>query len=167
MQGKPDDNSSWPEASGKGGFLFAVASDPIFRWLHDSIIPRDPAAPHFLRLSLCAFADDFAVAASSFWSVMAVLSPAFVVVDRVAGLHLNHRKCCWVQYGSDGRHELWDWVSTNCEEFREMNCHMCQVRWYYDWTRGLPLPMDGTAGEVHPKSEENKLNFLEPRGATG
>ena len=51
---------------------------------------------------------------------MTALSPAFVVVDRVAGLNLNHRKCCWVQYGSDSCHELLKWVATNCEEFREM-----------------------------------------------
>ena len=81
--------------------------------------PKNPAAPHFLQPSPCAYADDFAVAASSFRSLMAALSPAFVV-DRVVGLNLNHRKCCLVQYGSDSCHELLDWVSTNCEEFREM-----------------------------------------------
>ena len=51
---------------------------------------------------------------------MTALSPAFVVVDRVAGLNLNHRKCCSVQHGSDSCHELLVWVSTNCEEFREI-----------------------------------------------
>ena len=97
-----------------------MAIDPIFRWLHDSIIPRNPAAPDFLQPSPCAHADDLAVAASSFRSLMTALSPAFEVVDRVAGRNLDHRKCCWVQYGIDGCHELLDWVSTNCEEFREM-----------------------------------------------
>ena len=51
---------------------------------------------------------------------MTDLSSAFVVVDRVAGLNLNHRLCCWVQYGSDSCHELFKWIATNCEEFREM-----------------------------------------------
>ena len=46
---------------------------------------------------------------------MTALSLAFVMVDRVAGLNLNHRKC-WVECGSDSCHEL----LTNCEEFREM-----------------------------------------------
>ena len=32
----------------------------------------------------------------------------------------NHRKCCWVQYGSESCQSLLDWVSTNCEVFREM-----------------------------------------------
>ena len=41
-------------------FLFAMAFDPIFRRLHDSIIPRNPAAPDFLQPSPCAYADDFA-----------------------------------------------------------------------------------------------------------
>ena len=93
------------------GFLFTVAFDPIFRWVHDSIIPRNPAVPDFLQHSPCAHADDFAMA-SSFRSLMAALSPAFVVVDRVAGLNLDHRKYCGVQYGSDSCHELLDWVST-------------------------------------------------------
>ena len=38
----------------------------------------------------------------------------------MAVLNLNHRKCCWVQYRNDSCHDLLDWVSTNCEEFREM-----------------------------------------------
>ena len=101
-------------------FLFAMAFDPIFRWLHDSIIPRNPVAPDFVQPSPCNCADDFAVASSSFQTLMTALSPAFVVVDREAWLNLNYRKCCWVQYGSDCCHELLDWVSTNCEEFREM-----------------------------------------------
>ena len=76
------------------GFLFAMTFDPIFRWLHYLIIPRNPAAPDFLQPSPCASADDFAVATSSFRSLMAVLSPAIVVVVRVARLNLNHPKCC-------------------------------------------------------------------------
>ena len=96
------------------GFLFAKAFDPFFPWLHDKVIP------HFLQPSPCAYADDFAVTAPSFRSFMAALSPAFAVIDRVPGLNLNHRKCCWVQYGSDSCHELLDWVSINCEEFREL-----------------------------------------------
>ena len=101
------------------GFLFALAFDPIFRWLHDAIIPRNPADPDFLQPPPCAYADDFAVAASSFRSLMTALCPAFVVVEPVARLNLNHRKCCWVQYGSVSCHELLDWVSTKCEEFCE------------------------------------------------
>ena len=101
------------------GFLFAMALDPIFRWLHDAIIPRNPADSDVLQPSPRAYADDFAVAASSFRSLMTALCPAFVVVDRVARLNLNHRKCCWVHYGNDSCHELLDWVSTKCGEFCE------------------------------------------------
>ena len=97
-----------------------MAFDRVFRWLQETIIPKNPAAPDFLQPSSCAYADDFAVAASSFRLLMTALSPAFVVVDHVAGLSLTHRKCCWVQYGSDSCHELLNWVATNCEEFREM-----------------------------------------------
>ena len=67
------------------GFLFAMACDPIFRWLHD-----------FLQPAQCAYADDLAVAASSFRDSMTSLAPAIHSVDHVAGLNLNHRKCCWV-----------------------------------------------------------------------
>ena len=80
------------------GFLFAMAFDPIFRWLHDSIIPRNPAVPDFLQPSPCAHVDDFSVAASSYWSLMIALSLAFNVMDGVPGLSLNHRKCCQEQW---------------------------------------------------------------------
>ena len=33
------------------GFIFAMAFDRIFRWIHDAIIPRNPAAPDFLQPS--------------------------------------------------------------------------------------------------------------------
>ena len=74
--------------------------------MHGSVIPRDPTAPDFLLLSTRVYADDFSVAASFFRTLMTALSPAFKVVDRIAGLNLNHRKCCWVQYGSENCHEL-------------------------------------------------------------
>ena len=51
---------------------------------------------------------------------MTALSPTFEVMDCVAGLNLNHQKCCWVQYGNDSCQELLEWVLTNCPEFREM-----------------------------------------------
>ena len=96
-------------------FLFTMAFDPIFRWLHDPNIPRVSAAPDLLQLGPCVYADDFAVAASSFRSLMTALSPAFEVVDTVAGLNLNHR----VQHANDSCQDLLEWVPTNCEEFRE------------------------------------------------
>ena len=76
------------------GFLFAIAFDPIFCWLENTIIPRNPPSPDFLQPAPCAEADDFAVAASSFRLLMTALPPAFEVVDESAGLNLNHRKCC-------------------------------------------------------------------------
>ena len=85
---------------------------------HDHPKKKKPAAPDFLQPSPCAYADDFAVAASSFRLLMTALSPASAVVDRVAGL--NHRKCCWVQSGSESCHDLIHWVAINCED-REMN----------------------------------------------
>ena len=42
------------------GLPFDMDFDPIFRWLHDSISPRNLAAQVFLELSPCAHVDDFA-----------------------------------------------------------------------------------------------------------
>ena len=84
------------------GFLIAMAFDPIFCWLQDAIIPRNRAAPDFFQLVPCAYADDFALAASSFRLLMAALCLTFWVVGHIDGLNLTHRKC-WVQYGSERR----------------------------------------------------------------
>ena len=97
-----------------------MAFDPIFRWLEDMIISKNPAALDFFQPVPCAYADDFAVAASSFLRLMTALTPAFKVVDQIAGLNLSHRKCCWVQYGRESGQSLLNGVATNCEEFREM-----------------------------------------------
>ena len=45
------------------GFLFAMAFDPIFRWLQDAIIARNPAGLDLIEPVQCAHADDVAVAA--------------------------------------------------------------------------------------------------------
>ena len=71
------------------------------------------------RLSV-ANADDLAAAASSFRDLMTAFAPAYHSVDHIAGLNWNHRKCCWVQYGSERRESLLNWLSDNCEDFREM-----------------------------------------------
>ena len=102
------------------GFLIAMAFDPIFRCLHGSIVPRNPGVPEFLHPVPRAYADDFAVAAPSFRSLMPALSPAFMAVDSIAGWSLNHRKYFLVQHGNARCPELLDLVSTNCGEFREM-----------------------------------------------
>ena len=92
----------------------------IFRWLQDAITPRNPAGLDFLQPAQCAYADDLAVAASSFRDLMTALAPAFHSVDHIAGLNLNYRKCSWVQCGSERRESLLHWLSDNCEAFREM-----------------------------------------------
>ena len=51
---------------------------------------------------------------------MTALAPAFRSMDHTAGLNLNCRKCCWVQYGSEERESLLRWLSDNCEDFSEM-----------------------------------------------
>ena len=98
-------------------FLFAMAFDPIFRWLQDAIIPRNSPNLEFIQPVSCACADDFAVAASSIRCLMTALAPAFQIMDQIVGLNLNHRKCCWVQYDSESCQSLLDRVATNCDEF--------------------------------------------------
>ena len=83
------------------GFLFAMAFDLFFDDFKNAIIPRNPAGLDFLQPLECAHADDLAVAASSILDLMTALAPAFHSVDHIAGLNLNYRKCCWVQYGSE------------------------------------------------------------------
>ena len=51
---------------------------------------------------------------------MFALAPAFRSIDYIAGLNVNFRKCCWVQYGNEEHDSLRTWISENCEEFREM-----------------------------------------------
>ena len=94
------------------GFLFAMTFDPIFRWLQEAVIPRNPGGLDLLQPAQCAYADDLAVAASSFRDSMTALAPAFHSVDHTAGLNLTYCKCCW--------ESLWHWLSENCGEFREM-----------------------------------------------
>ena len=98
------------------GFLFAMAFDPIFRWLQESIIPRNVDKLEFLEPTQCAYADDLAVASSSFRELVFALAPAFRSIDCIAGLNLNYRKC----YGNEEHDSLTTWISENCEEFREM-----------------------------------------------
>ena len=102
------------------GLVFAMAFDLILRWLQEAVIPRNPNGLDFLQSAQSVYADDLTVAASSFRGLMTELAPAFHSVDQVAGLNLNHRKCCWVHYGSEGRESLLHWLSDNCEEFREL-----------------------------------------------
>ena len=68
-----------------------MAFDPFFRWLQETVIPRNPHNLDFLQPVQCAYADDLAVA-SSFRDLMTALAPAFHSVDHIAGLNLNYRK---------------------------------------------------------------------------
>ena len=50
-----------------------MAFDPIFRWLQEAVIPRNPDNLEFFQPTQCAYADDLAVAASSFRDLMTAL----------------------------------------------------------------------------------------------
>ena len=65
------------------GFLFAMAFDPIFRWLQESMIPRNPDNLEFLQPAQCAYADDLAVASLSIRGLTTALAPAFRSVDYI------------------------------------------------------------------------------------
>ena len=72
------------------GFLFAMAFDPIFRWLQESIIPKNPDNLNFLQPEQCAYADDVAVASSSY------------VLQVVMDVALSFPKACGVLLGTPG-----------------------------------------------------------------
>ena len=136
------------------GFLFAMAFDPVFRWLQEAVIPRNPDNLNF--------ADDLAVAASSFRGLMAALAPAFRSVDTIAGLNLNYRKFCCVQYGTGERDSLRTWILKNCEEFREM--HIVRHAKYV----GTMIGPDGhihrwsAPRKNHPARAENQCIYRKP-----
>ena len=94
-----------------------MAFDPIFlKCLQESII----VTLEFLQPAQCAYDDDLAVAPSPVPDLMFTLAPAFRSIDCIAGLNLNYRECCWVQYGNVEHTSLRTWISENFEEFREM-----------------------------------------------
>ena len=82
--------------------------------------PKNTDNLEFLQPTQCAYADDLAIPSSSFRELMFALAPAFRSIGCIAGLNLNYRKCCWVQYGTEEHDSLRTWVSENCEEFRDM-----------------------------------------------
>ena len=59
------------------GFLFAMAFDPIFRWLQMRSFQQNPAGLDFLQPIPCACADDLAVAAPSFLCLMTAFGSCF------------------------------------------------------------------------------------------
>ena len=139
-----------------------MAFDPIFRCLLETLIPRNPDNLDFLQPTQCAYADDLAVAASSFRGFMTALAPAFRSVDHIAGRNLNYRKCCWFQYGTGGRESLWLWLSEKCEEFREM-----QIVRHAKYV-GTMIGPDGHIHrwlaplKKHPARAENQCIFQKP-----
>ena len=72
------------------GFLFAMAFDSIFRWLQETIIPRNPDNLNFLQPAQCAYADDLAVASSSY------------VLQVGMDVALSFPKACGVLLGTPG-----------------------------------------------------------------
>ena len=125
------------------GFLFAMAFDPIFRWLQESIIPRNLYNLDFLQPAQCAYADGLAVASSSFRELMSALAASFHSVVYIAGLNC---KVSYMLFGSVWQRRTWfseDVISENCEEFSEMQIvRHAQICWNNDWPWWLPSSLD-------------------------
>ena len=75
-----------------------MAIDPIFRWLQEAIIPRNSDNLDFLQPVQSAYADYFAVDASSFRGLMAALAPAFHSVDHIFSTALKDVNPCGAGY---------------------------------------------------------------------
>ena len=73
-------------------FFFTMAFDPIFRWLRNAVVPRGFSLPAFLQPTPSAYADDAAVAASYFRTLMPAVALACRIIDSVTGMYLNHIK---------------------------------------------------------------------------
>ena len=78
-----------------------------------SVLPPEPHNPWFLQRTTCAYADDFALAASSLRETLPLVAEAFVTIDRVTGRGLNYRKCHWIQYGNMTCPQIPNWVGTH------------------------------------------------------
>ena len=83
--------------------------------LAPAITPRNICLD-FLQPLPCAYADEFAVAASSFRRLMTALTRASEVVDDISLLYLNHRKCCWCYMALKVATHFWTEVTTKCED---------------------------------------------------
>ena len=137
------------------GFLFAMAFDAIFRVLHDAIIPRNPAGPDFLQNVPCAYAYDFAVAASSFRRVddrsdsclqsggpnrWAQLESSEMLLGAIRQWKV------WTSIGLGGD-ELWGVSWTEDTQIR-------QVCWHHDRTWGPYSPLDGSAEKFIQRAQK-------------
>ena len=120
LQERPEDNSSWSGGAKMSHERPHVrhGTRPPFFLGSKTRSSQPPLTFSILFRALVLM--NLHWAASSFRLLMTALSPAFMVVDQIAGLNLKHRKCYWVQYGSESGQSLSEWVATNCEEFREM-----------------------------------------------
>ena len=110
---------------------------------------KESCWPGFSTAGQCACADDFAVAVSSFRDLMTALAPAFRSFGHIAGLNLNHRTCCWVQYGSERCKSLLHRLSGNCVRVFA-KCRLSD----------MPSTSGTTASRKnHPARSENQLFY--------
>ena len=107
-----------------------MALVPIFRWLQETFVPRNPDNLEFLQFAQHVYAVDVPVASSSFGDFMYALAFAFRSVDQIAGLFTNDRKCSWVQYGNKEYDSLKTWISKNFEELSShADCSTRHICW--------------------------------------
>ena len=120
LREQTEDTSLWTKVDDKVVLrvvsCFSMAFDPMFRCLQETTIPKNLDNLEILNPAQCAYADDLAVASSSSRELMSALGPAFRSVDSIAGLNLNYRKRCWVQYGNE-EHDSLRHGSRSYEEF--------------------------------------------------
>ena len=119
-----EDNSWWPEAYDKVvlraafflQWLLILSSDGSKSPLHQGTptIWSSCSLHNVLTLTISPLLHRL----SGSWCF--ALAPAFRSIDCIAGLTLNHGKCCWVQYGNEEHDSLRTWISETCEEFSDM-----------------------------------------------
>ena len=91
VQTNPEDVSRWQEAQGRDAQrVDSFLQFHLFRFFGGytmGIIPRE-TSPR-LQPTICASADDFAVAAPSFRTLVPAIAPVFRTVDKVTGMNLS------------------------------------------------------------------------------
>ena len=92
------------------GHLFTMAFDPVYRWLMTVVLPPEPHRPWSLQRCACAYADDFALATASLRESHPTVAKAFLTMDAVTGMFLNHKKCHCIQCGNLDIPQLSEWV---------------------------------------------------------
>lgn len=91
---------------------FALALDPIFRWLSDRALR--------VRDDIRGYADDLALYMEDVFDNLALVASAFEVISNATGLTLKICKCGIVLLGKLSKYEVSQWIQANVVGFKDI-----------------------------------------------